>query len=867
MSLRTYLSKRDFKKTPEPRSGGRSRRGEPAFVVQKHDASHLHYDFRLELGGVLKSWAVPKGPSLDPRDKRLAVEVEDHPVSYGSFEGTIPQGEYGGGSVMVWDTGRWTPLDPDPAAALKKGKLSFTLHGQKLRGGWTLMRMRDPRGSKPQWLLIKRRDEEAREGGAAIIEEEPLSVLSGRTTEQIAGSKGKASRTVARRASSVRSKPCRSSRPASPAAPSASRPAPIPAFFTPQLCTLAEQAPRGEGWLHEIKFDGYRLLARKEGKDVRLITRAGHDWTDRFPPIAGAIAALKAKTAILDGEVVILDERGHASFQRLQQAIKEQKFGTLAFFVFDLPYLDGKDLARVPLLERKERVRRLLLSRPSPFLRYSDHVRGHGESVHADACRAHLEGVVSKQVDAPYVQGRSTSWIKSKCGKRQEFVIVGFTDPGGSRSHLGALVLAAHDDQGRLVYTGRVGTGFDAGTLKDLKDRLAKLAIPASPLDVQPTSGERRGVRWVKPRLVAEVSFAQWTDDNRLRQAAFHGLREDKDARDVKIEHPRLLPGLGAPEQSRPRRGEGTHRTRSAASSGPGGTVAGITITHPARVVYPDVGVTKLEVAMYYERLAERMLPHVRGRPLSVLRCPAGIGECFFQKHAQGAFPEPVRSIAVREKKAEASYIGVDSVEGIVTLVQFGVIEIHPWGARGDDLERPDTMVFDLDPGEGVAFEKIKECARTIRELLRTLGFEPFLKTSGGKGLHVVVPLEPASGWDEVSAFARAIAEFLAAQESASYTASMSKAKRPGRIFIDYLRNTRGATSVAPYSLRARAKAPVSMPIAWEELAGLTGADQFTIASADRPGEDPWREFDHARRPLSDAWKKAIPGPGRRRRS
>ncbi|MGH7243298.1 MAG: DNA ligase D [Phycisphaerales bacterium] len=856
MSLKRYVQKRNFSKTPEP-SGvkGVGARGKGAtkgkgskglaFVVQKHDATRLHYDFRLELDGVLKSWAVPKGPSLDPSEKRLAVEVEDHPIDYGGFEGVIPYGQYGGGTVMLWDRGTWEPLDADPAAALKKGTLKFRLHGERLKGEWALARMGGRAGGdkKNNWLLIKHNDAEAVRGGEELVARERTSIKSKRNLDEIASAGGQKRKRV-----------------------SEGKIADPPLKLSPQLCTLADAVPRGTNWVHEIKFDGYRLLAHVRDGAVRLITRAGNDWTKKFRPIEHAISELSCANAVVDGEAVIVDEAGKTHFQALQQAIKERKYAALAFFVFDLLFLDGEDLRGLALLERKERLQKLLAkgkssNKSSKVLRYSDHVAGSGEDVQQQACRLGLEGVVSKQVDAPYVSGRSRSWLKIKCGMRQEFVIVGYTAPDGARKHFGSLLLGAHDAKGKLVYTGKVGTGFSEAMLRDLGGKLRLLRVEKSALNGS-VPREARGAMWVKPELVGEVAFTQWTEDKRLRHPAFEGLREDKPAKSVKIEVPQV--GLAeavaeaktASAQSEPavtHRGAQakTRRGRSAQTSDGGNVVAGVAISHPERVVFPDCGVTKLDLARYYEKVSERILPFIADRPLSVVRCVRGTGQqCFFQKHLHETFSAPVKSIRVKEKNGTGDYIAVDSVAGLITLVQMGVIEIHPWGSKGKDLEHPDVLTFDLDPGEGVTFARIKEGVLKIRELLKKDGMETFLKTSGGKGLHVQVPIKPRATWEEAKEYAGDVARRLAAEEPEKYVAIMTKARRGGKIFVDYLRNGRGATSVAPYSVRARKGAPISMPLAWSKLDALESASEFAVAGFDGKERDVWEGFFDRARPL-----------------
>jgi len=914
VSLTKYAKKRDFTRTPEPTPREARSRSGMSFVVQKHDASRLHYDLRLELDGVLKSWAVPKGPSLDPADKRLAVEVEDHPLGYGGFEGTIPKGEYGGGTVMLWDRGEWTSLDKDPAAALRKGRMSFTLNGEKLHGGWTLTRIKGKEGdSRDNWLLIKRRDETAREGGAPIVDTEGKSVLSERSLEEIAAADDTVTPSAKRKPKRADSAPKKVTRRTTRAGSRASsvidpsgiehaRKAAMPRTMTPQLCTVASRAPTGKDWIHEIKYDGYRFLVWRDGAKVRLINRSGLDWTARFKPITEAVERLGLESAILDGEAVVLDGEGRSSFQGLQQAIKSKKFSRLRLALFDMPYCNGFDLTQATLRDRKALLNRVVALSGSDVLIYSDHIDGSGEAVEMQACKLGLEGIVSKDALSVYTPRRSRSWLKIKCSHRQEFVVVGYTPPAGGRKHFGALLLGAHDEKGRLVYTGRVGTGFSSALLKDIGTQLDKLATKESALDVGPTREEQLGVRWVKPRLVGEVEFKEWTEDGRLRQPSFQGLREDKKAAMVKIERvgvkieatseadagdgdvargKDLRAGVKKKGRDRgatvSRAAKATARggaagTRSASfptkrmagpAKGGDGSVAGVRISSPDRVVFADQNITKLELAEYYDWVAAVMLPYLLQRPLSVVRCPSGQGKaCFFQKHLGDTFTAPIVPLRVKEKNASEDYLSIDAREGLLTLVQFGVIEIHPWGSRGDRLEQPDMLTFDLDPDASVPFDSVKEAAVRVREVLKDVGLESFLKTSGGKGLHVVVPLTRHAEWDEAKEFAGNVSRMMERAEPTRYIASMSKHKRRGKIFIDYLRNGRGATSVAPYSVRARTGAPVSMPIAWKDLDTLESAAEFTVREPGRSftdkRADPWRGFFGIRQRLTSAMRKSV---------
>jgi bifunctional non-homologous end joining protein LigD len=948
MPLETYRKKRDFSRTPEPKG---SPRGAPKkkrglrYVIQKHAASRLHYDFRLELDGVLKSWAVPKGPSLDPGEKRLAVHVEDHPVEYGDFEGVIPKGQYGGGTVQVWDRGTWVP-EGDPARAYAEGKLKFRLEGEKLHGGWTLVRMHGSRAGDrgENWLLIKElRDEEARPGsGEAIVAEHPESVVSGKTIEQIAtdpqrvwdstpGGGERRATAADRRAS---------------AAAHLQKGAPLPRTIEPQLATLVDAPPAGDEWIHEIKYDGYRVLCEVEGGQAKLLTRRGKDWTDHFTPIAKAMAALPAAAALLDGEVVVLEPDGTTSFQALQNALSEGRSEDLVYFAFDLLHLDGYDLRPVPLAERKRALEALLAAAGAGGdgpLRWSDHVQGGGRAFLRQACSFGLEGIVSKRADLAYHSRRSRDWVKVKCLQRQEMVIGGFTEPQGSRSGLGALLVGAYEN-GELRYAGKVGTGFDAETLDRLRRRLDRLERREPPFSNPPRGAEARGVHWVEPKLVAEVAFTQWTRDGHLRHPTFQGLREDKDPREVVREVPEPI----APEEPAPPQGRGrgaaparapararsgkrpaapgkaagrsapakparqpaagakapeparqpvanaqaaraarkpaagaktvsptrkpaagakaidpARKPAAAASRQAGFEVAGVRLTHPDKVIYPDRQLTKRDLALYYERVADWILPLVRDRPLTLVRCPEGQqGECFYQKHVNDQFPPSIVRVDIEEGGKQVKYGVIDSLAGLIALVQMGALELHIWGAHRDRVELPDYVVFDLDPDEGLDWSRVVEGARLMRDVLAELGLRSFLKSTGGKGLHVVLPLVRRAGWEEVKAFTRALAEMVAAADPARYTSQMPKAKRTGRIYIDYLRNQRGATSIAAYSTRSRPGAPVSVPLAWDELDSDVRSNTFTIETLPRRLEslaaDPWADFASVRQSITAAMRRAV---------
>lgn len=818
--LARYRAKRDFSITPEPSGSGQRRASGKTlqFFIQRHHARRLHYDLRLELDGVLKSWAVPKGPSLDPHDKRLAVRVEDHPLDYGTFEGDIPEHQYGAGHVVLWERGTWTPQG-DAHAGLEKGHLSFALQGEKLSGRWALVRMGKPDAKgKENWLLIKEDDEAAAIGEAAAITE--------------------------RRPESVADLP--------PLMPKAKTPRKtrMPAQVEVQLATLAERAPVGEQWLSEMKFDGYRGLCRISGGRASIHTREGHDWSARWPVLVHALKALPVKDAWIDGEVVALDEHGAISFEALQHQVKgdqPQSGGTrLALFAFDLLYLDGRDLRALPLLERKDMLRQLLTAdNKDNSLLYSEHVLGHADEVFRHACQHGMEGIVVKRVDAPYTGRRDRNWLKLKCQQRQEFVIAGYTEPAGQRSGFGAILVGVYDAQGDLHYAGRVGTGFDERRLAAMLKAFRKLEQDSPAFVDAPTGQQRRGVHWLKPQLVAEVRFAQWTSAGVLRHAAFVALREDKPARAIVRESAQQAP-------------------ESARDASQAVTMAGIRLTHPDKLLFPETGLTKLGLARYYESVAEWILPELRQRPLSLVRCPDGhAGKCFFQKHSGQGMPEALETIEVPEGRGHAQYMMVNDLAGLVATVQMDVLELHAWGSTGAALMQPDRVVFDLDPAPDVPWPEVVEGARLVRAALEQVGLVSFLKTSGGKGLHVMVPIKPQHDWAVVKDWAHRVAAHLARVLPQRFVATMSKAARNGRIFIDYLRNGAGATTVVAYSLRARDGAPVSVPITWDELGDDLRPDHFHVGEmpqrlASLRRADPWRGFIGHRQRLSARALKAF---------
>lgn len=828
--LDLYRAKRDFGTTSEPR-GARARHKAPSgggvFVIQKHAARRLHYDLRLEHGGVLWSWAVTRGPSLDPSQKRLAVHVEDHPFDYRNFEGNIPKGEYGGGAVIIWDEGEWLPQG-DPTAGMKKGHLSFELKGRKLTGLWHLVRLK-PRGGEKRdnWLLMKADDEAARPE-EDILEAEPNSVKSGLSVEEVAAAK----KAPATKPVEKRKPPARSPR----RAPKAAKSAPLPDFVAPALATLAVAAPDGKEWLHEVKFDGYRIEARIEKGGVTLFTRTGLDWSARFGTnVAKALQDLPCESALIDGEIVVLADNGVSSFSALQAALSEGRTAKMVYFAFDLLYVDGEDLRGEPLLARKERLESLLHGAGDKgALRYSEHFVEPGETMLRQACRMGLEGVVSKRAGAPYRSGRGRDWIKSKCTQRQEFLIVGYVPSKAAGRRIASLVLGYHDGEA-LKPAGRVGTGFNEKSAAGLMRKLKPLTTKSSAFEG--AAAKEKGVVWVRPDLVAEIEFRAWTADGILRHASFQGLREDKPAAEIVAEKPTKMASTAKP--SRP---ESAEHPESA-----------VKLTHPDKILWPEAGVSKAQLLAYYEKVWPRMRPFVIERPLSLVRAPNGVGgQRFFQKHAS---PGMHRAIAVEKDKADGEdLLFIRDFDGLAALVQLGVVEIHIWGCRIEAIETPDQLVFDLDPDEGLGLDKIRAAALAIRDRLGELGLESFVKTSGGKGFHIVAPLEPKAGWERIKSFAQDFAKAMAQQDPKSYTATMAKAARKGRIFIDYLRNGRGATAVAPYSARGNAAAAVSAPISWATLergAAPGDFDVLNVLSGRKAIGDAWASYAKAARPLN----------------
>jgi len=834
--LASYRAKRDFHRTAEP-SGKVGRAAGHSYLIQKHAARRLHYDFRLEMGGVLKSWAVTRGPSLDPADKRLAVHVEDHPLAYGKFEGIIPQGEYGGGTVMLWDRGSWTPVG-DPEFGYEKGHLQFELHGERLKGLWHLVRMGGKAAGKKKenWLLIKGDDEFAVAGhGDRLLEGEKTSVKSDRSMEEIAGSHSRRWHPEPRASHRVAAKGLRR--------PSARRShgVRLPGFVKPQLATLMEHPPKGDDWVHEIKFDGYRLLARLEDGETKLITRAENDWTGRFSSIAAAVAKLPARETLLDGEVVCQDPDGSMSFHGLQQALSEGRQERLHYYVFDILFLDGEDLRERPLLERKQILKRLLRRAPAQ-LHYSEHYTQPGDQVLEHACGIALEGIVSKRADRPYHSGRDMQWLKSKCIHEQEVVIGGYTTQPKHPGTLGA-ILAGYYKDGRLLYAGKVGTGFNQDDARRVLKRLQALTRKTRSFESVPSAASR-SAHWVKPELVAQVNFGEWTADGRMRHPSFQGLREDKPAEEVMREQAKRPPVTARPKRRTMRAGKKSDAGKT--------EVAGVPISHPDKVLFPEAGVTKRMLAEYYLKVAPRMLPHVAERPISLMRCPGGQGHsCFFQRHAGEGDSPFIHPVDVRMKGKHPPYMMIKDVQGLMALVQLDALEIHVWGSQAKAPEKPDRLVFDLDPAPDVKFGEVKKAALELRGMLEQLKLESFLKTTGGKGLHLVVPFTPGPSWDEVKDFSRTISAALADHFPERFTINSRKDVRKGRIFIDYLRNGLSASAVAPYSVRARAGASVAVPLRWEELSRLKSADRFGIAETlCRLRSDPWVRLPKLRQKL-----------------
>ncbi len=890
-ALTVYRTKRDFTKTDEP--SGEQRVAPSArlrFVVQKHAARQLHYDLRLEWEGVFKSWAVTRGPSLNPADKRLAVEVEDHPLDYGDFEGTIPKGEYGGGTVMLWDRGFWIPEGTKTTEdALRAGDLKFTLEGDKLKGSWVLVRMHGNKfgGKRTNWLLIKHRDADSSETSGDAALEEDRSVASGRTMEQIAAGKGRrpkpfmlATRTPGKADAVWNSNRGEVGDEVGHAAPShkiaakeakaasTKRAKPVllktvPQFIEPQLAKLVDRPPDRAGWGHEVKFDGYRAQLRVEKGKAIIRTRKGLDWTERFGAIAKEAGTFP--DCLIDGEIVALDERQLPNFGALQAALSAEKTDDLVFYAFDLLFEGREDLRALALSERKQRLEKFLNAQPAGGqIRYVAHLQSNAEAVLASACKIGLEGIISKKLDAPYSSGRSDRWLKAKCRAGQEVVLGGWTTEAGT---LRSLLAGVYRD-GQLNYVGRIGTGYGRETVKLLLPKLSKLTREKSPFAGPNAPPKESNVRWLKPDLIAEIEFEGWTGSGMIRQAAFKGLREDKDPNDVVAETATMQ--KPAENNAAPKRAARAARKKATAPkstrpAAPGpSTVMGVTLSKPEKALWPDAGdgkpVTKLDLARFYEQIGEWMLPHLEGRPCSLVRAPDGIkGQQFFQRHAMQGSPELFDFVKVRGDKAP--YVQIDRVEALAAVAQIGALELHPWNCARNDPESAGRLVFDLDPAPDVKFEAVIAAALDIRERLEKLGLVCFCKTTGGKGLHVVTPLlegKKAVAWPDAKNFAHLVCAQMAQDSPARYLDNMSKAKRSGRIFLDYLRNDRTATAVAVLSPRAREGAPVSMPLVWRDVKNGLNPKAFTVRTAPAllAKGGPWKDYAAGARSLPDAIKR-----------
>src|SRR5574338_529769 len=841
LDIETYNKKRDFSKTKAPK--GRKLKGKgDSFVVQKHAASRLHWDFRLELDGVLKSWAVPKGPSLDPNEKRLAMRTEDHPLDHGDFEGTIPAGEYGGGTVMLWDQGTWVP-DPrkDPSKTIEEGHLHFTLDGERMKGEWVLFRLNPRPGERGQpWMLKKVTDAFADpEDGEALVDNCVTSVTTGRTMAEIASGED------VWRSNRGGQKGGRAKRKASKAPPP---------FEEPQLATLVDEVPAGRGWIHEYKYDGYRLLLAVGDGVATAWTRKGKDWSDMFKALVKAAAKLPAG-CLIDGEAVAIDDEGKPSFQLLQSTLKDQKGANLVFYAFDLLIDRGKDIRKLPNIERKERLAALLAGVQPPIL-YGDHVIGRGEELFREVCKQGGEGIVSKRASAPYKGTRTRDWLKVKCVQRQEFVIVGWSE-SDKRLGFRSLLLAARD-KGKLTYAGKVGTGFNDRLIGEMMERMEPLEVDKAPVEVP--RADRKGAHWIEPKLVAEIAFSEFTDDGILRHPSFIALREDKLAKEVVREVPRHTESVAKePKRKSPplhSQGRGTTEGGGGASgrrkTPPSALRAatsprkrgekrrtaedfGIEISSPELVIFPELGLTKKDLADYYATVEPLIMVDVADRPMTLIRFPSGrTGESFFQKHDKGTFGPYVKQVPIEEKDGSTEdYLYFDDIRGLLACVQMGTIEFHGWGSKVDKVEYPDRLVFDLDPDVGLDFGNVKKAALLLCELLKGLGLESWPLLSGGKGLHVVVPLDASEDWSTVKSFADRFSRAISEAEPKMFTANIRKEQRKGRIFLDWLRNQRGATAVMPYSARGREGAPVAAPIAWSEIDEYDSGHHFSVRDVD----------------------------------
>ena len=851
--LKLYKSKRNFSITSEPAEGGEAGKDVRTFVIQKHWASRLHYDFRLELDGTMKSWAVPKGPSYDPKDKRMAVHVEDHPISYSSFEGTIPEKQYGAGKVIIWDKGTWEPLD-DPNKGYEAGNLKFEMHGHKMHGKWVLIRMKGKGEKQEPWLLIKEKDELARPNTEfSVIDELPDSVMALPMPSDKKKARAKAA-PAAKAAKPVKAPaPVKVPKVVKNTMPPEAIKDDLPDALSPELATLVDKPPtNSEDWIFEIKFDGYRLLARVAGKDIRLFTRNGHDWTHKLGQLHKDLLTAKLPDGWYDGEIVVHDENGRPNFGLLQLAFDGSDTADIVYFIFDAPYLDGYDVRSVPLETRRAMLGEVLGKSGADSIRFSEEFGIDPQELVTAACKLGLEGVIGKRRDSRYVTRRSPEWIKLKCGQRQEFVIAGYTDPQGSRTGIGSLLLGTHDENGVLQYAGNVGTGFNENTLRDLKTKLDALATDENPFPPKVVAGRKH--HWVKPQLIAEVSFAEWTSSGSIRHSVFHGLRSDKPAKKIGREKAQHVEDIVATQT----------QTHTAAPEGK--LPASLKITNGERVIDKQSGSTKLDLVRYYALVGSLMMEHLKGRPVSLVRAPGGVdGELFFQKHADVAKMPGMKQMDPALDPDHPPMLEVGSEQGILSASQWNVVEFHTQNAVGKAYETPNRMVFDLDPGEGVEWSTMQEAAQLMHAFLDELGLPSFLKTSGGKGLHVVVPVKPGLDWDTIKDFSQVIVKHLSDTLPERFAFKSGPKNRIGKIFIDYLRNGQGATTACAWTARVRPGLGISVPVAWDELAGLTGGDQWNIKNAharlDR-GNEPWSGYAKAAKTLTAAMKKIGFKPG-----
>ncbi len=859
-NLDDYNRMRDFSATSEPaakRSGKKTAKDHALqFCIQKHDASRLHYDFRLELDGALKSWAVPKGPSLDPKVKRLAVHVEDHPIDYATFEGSIPEGHYGAGDVIVWDRGVWIPQE-DPAKAYAKGKLKFELQGEKLGGLWNLVRTHMP-GKQEQWFLIKHQDSAAKpESDYDVVAAEPDSVLSDRTIVPKKAKTAAKPKPVKKPARKVAAKQ-------QSAQLTGAHKARLPDQLKPELATLVEKAPPGE-WSYEIKFDGYRIMARIDHDEVKLFTRNGHDWTHKLPKQAEALAALGLESAWLDGEIVVANEQGVPDFQALQNAFESNRSGNILYYLFDMPYLNGVDLREVPVEERRVALATVLKPNKDPLLRFSDAFGEEPEALLNSACQMQMEGLIGKRLGSPYVSRRSSDWIKLKCKHRQEFVVVGFTDPQGARNAFGALLLGLHDrDSGELRYAGKVGTGFNETTLKHIYEQLKPLQVKKPAVVNPPTGFDAKGVHWLKPVLLAEVAFAEMTKDGSVRHAVFHGLRDDKPAEDITEERAKAVKAQTSRKSAADKPATATKKKTAKAAPAPSQVGLGdgkVRITHPDRVIDASSGTTKVQLAEYYASVAEWILPELKDRPVALVRAPDGIaGELFFQKNAERL---AIPGITTLDKDVTGQPVMIiNNAEALIGAVQMSTVELHTWNATTENLDKPDRFVLDLDPDPALPWKSMVEATQLTLSVLDELGLKAFLKTSGGKGIHLVVPLTRKHGWDEVKDFSHAIVSHMAKLLPERFSAVSGPKNRVGRIFIDYLRNGLGATTICAYAARTREGLPVSVPIFREEVAELKGGNQWNIHNVQERlaevGDEPWADLKKTRQTITADMRRRV---------